>query len=704
MTRLISLLAFAALVAALFFVPEPAPGQLAAAQAGKALYETVEGPGEDRPVLWQSLLSTRSCSRRDDGTIELRLAGSLLRIDTTPVDDLIVHEKARQSVVRELRAIAADKTGWFREHFGIDAAEPVTFEIADQRAAGSGEVGLETVVRDGELELGYRFPGEEPVVARITGWFEPSWISILPPLVAIFLAILFRMPVLSLFSGVLLGSILVLHAAGIAAGAALRDGALNVRGYFWDQFIEPERYMIILFVVFMLAMVGVLTKSGGLRGVMDGISKLAGNAKRTQLATYLMGLAVFFDDYANTILVGSTMRPLSDKFKIAREKLAYIVDSTAAPVAGISIFSTWIAFEVSTFSAQLPDAGLAPSDGYAVFMQTLPYRFYCLFTLVFVGLLVITGRDFGPMLTAQKRAANGKILRDGAKPLVGKAATDLAHDPSVTPRARLALVPLITFVTVTLFEIVRVGSNGFAMSLSEVFTIEGMTAILYGGSGSRPLMLGALAGLIVASLMAFGAGLRGQIPSAAWATLRSMGIAIVILYLAWMIGAVCGDLGTASYLSVLLQEHLPAILLPVILFGLSGLVAFSTGSSWSTMTILLPLVVGLAYQLGEGHEIGGALLVVISIGAVLEGAIFGDHCSPISDTTVMSSIASASDHIDHVRTQMPYAITTMLVALVVGYFPAAFLGMNPFISLALGVAVLAGIVLIYGKRPEQANA
>jgi Na+/H+ antiporter NhaC len=144
---------------------------------------------------------------------------------------------------------------------------------------------------------------------------------------------------------------------------------------------------------------------------MNQIAGLARDARKTQMATWLMGLAIFFDDYANTILVGSTMRPLSDRFKVAREKLAYIVDSTAAPVAGVSILSTWIAFEVSTFSAQLPDAGLAPADGYAVFLQTLPFRFYSWFTLIFVGLNVFTGRDFGPMLAAERRARAGKVLR-----------------------------------------------------------------------------------------------------------------------------------------------------------------------------------------------------------------------------------------------------------------------------------------------------
>jgi Na+/H+ antiporter NhaC len=424
-----------------------------------------------------------------------------------------------------------------------------------------------------------------------------------------------------------------------------------------------------------------------------------------------MGLAIFFDDYANTILVGSTMRPLTDRFKVAREKLAWIVDSTAAPVAGVSIFSTWIAFEVSTFSAQLPDAGLSTSDGYGIFLQSLPYRFYCLLTIFFVGLVVCTGRDFGPMLKAERRARSGQVLRPGAVPLVSSSATELKPAPGMRPAAIVAMLPLLTFVIATIGLILNTG-GAFSMG-SAFFTIEGVTQVLYDGSGSGPLMWGSLIGLLLALGMGVSRGLK--LPAAldaAWRSLRAMGVALVILYLAWMVGAVCGDLGTAAWLSLTLSDSLPYVVLPTALFLLAAMVAFSTGSSWSTMTILLPLVVGLAYQLGSlGAPLGvdptilGQGLVVLSIGAVLEGAIFGDHCSPISDTTVMSSIASASDHVDHVRTQAPYAILIMLSSMLMGYLPCALLlhrgwSWLPWASLGVSMAVLTGLVFLFGRRAD----
>jgi Na+/H+ antiporter NhaC len=445
---------------------------------------------------------------------------------------------------------------------------------------------------------------------------------------------------------------------------------------------------------------------------MERLAVLARDARRTQIATWLMGLAVFFDDYANTVLVGSTMRSLADKFRVSREKLAYIVDSTAAPVAGISILSTWIAFEVSTFSPSLPDAELGSNQGYAIFLQTLPYRFYCILALVMVALVAFTGRDFGPMLKAERRVRGGQLLRDGAVPMVGEAATRLSTATGVTVRASTAIVPLALFVA-TVLGYILVAGGAFELG-ARFFTLEGVTFVIGNGSGNAPLMYGSLVGLIAASLLA----MRVKLPLreallAAFDSLRSMGVAIAILYLAWSLSAVCAVIGTATFLSVSLGDALPWMILPATLFMLSGAIAFATGTSWGTMTILLPLVVGLAYTLGydsiealhgmEAQRAAGLALVVISIGAVLEGAIFGDHCSPISDTTVMSSISTACDHFDHVRTQAPYALLTMTVALVCGYFPATFLGWNPFFCLGLGVVALVLFPRVYGKRADDAE-
>ena len=717
MIRIAALLAFVALVGALVFVPGVSPSRLATKQGGDLVKATIQVPGPDGTMIdramWEDILESDAVV---DGTDEdgfhrrvLRLGGSRYLTNLRregEMHDPLWHSEVGKSVIRELRAIVA------KNDLDID--------IEAYKKPDPEGFNLLAVVEKGSYKLTATI-GKTPISEREIERSKISKLSLLPPLVAIFFAILLRRPVIALFSGVWVGAFLVRWLAGDQGLSSAATSLTDVFSkYLAGQLRDQARTEIVVFVVFMLAMVGIITKAGGIKGVMNRIAGLARDARKTQIATWFMGLSIFFDDYANTILVGSTMRPLADKYKVAREKLAYIVDSTAAPVAGVSILSTWIAFEVSTFSAQLPDAGLGPNEGYAIFLQTLPFRFYCWFTLIFVGMIVWTGRDFGPMLTAERRARGGKILRDGATPLVGKAATELEAKDGVDARASTALVPLAVFVATTLGTITYTGCKGLgyfaekgsdaAAKLDLMGPLEIATGILYEGSGEKPLMYGAIAGSIIAALLALLRGLGPKdIALASLNSLRAMGVAIVILYLAWMVGSVCEDLNTAAYLSASLTEAIPYIMMPIILFLLAGLIAFSTGSSWSTMTILLPLVVGLSYDVGFAGAPAdieprafGLMLMIISIGSVLEGAIFGDHCSPISDTTVMSSIACASDHVDHVRTQAPYALVTMAVALLCGYLPVTFFQLSPWIALLLGTAVLWMILRIKGQRVDAA--
>ena len=696
MQRTTPIVTLVALALLLWFLPQADETLLAAIDSGTLVAEPCTEPESGLAVaatLGDVLLGEGVLEEPAEpgGDPVLRLRG--FRLQAAQAVDLDLHQEMMDSIVRHLRS------------HGAEMESPVEFQVVEDLRSDSNGLLFEGQQGEQGLSLTVTLPGGGLVQAKKSEWRPPTRLSLLPPLVAIALAILLRKPVPALLAGVFAGSILARTHGGESFLSALFPGSIDVgRKYIWNEVVDTDRMMIVSFVIFMLAMVGVVTRAGGIQGLMDRIARLASDARKSQIATWLMGLVIFFDDYANTILVGTTMRPLTDRFKVAREKLAYIVDSTAAPVAGISILSTWIAFEVSTFSTQLPSAGLATGDGYAVFLQTLPYRFYCLFTLFFVGLVVFTGRDFGPMLKAERRARAGQLLREGAKPMVGKEATDLAPAPHVRPRSAVAIWPVLTFVLATLGIILKDGDALGHWRAGDLFTIEGATAVLYDGSGFAPLMWASLAGYVLALILGAVVGLGPrEMLSASWSSLRSMGIGLAILYLAWSIGSICSDLGTAAYLSSILDNALNPLMLPLVLFLLSGFVAFATGSSWSTMTILLPLVVGISFRLGESVELGGYMLMVISIGAVLEGAIFGDHCSPISDTTVMSSIASASDHIDHVRTQTPYALVTMVVAMVCGYLPATILGLSPWLSLILGCAVLTGILFLHGQKADPAT-
>ncbi len=698
---LIALVCILAL-AAVQLLPAADPARLAAQNAHAVLAERVgpapaEGAADERPTLADLMLDGPAVIERSGERATLAIFGVGFESDV-PSEDLTVHYHARRSLIRGLREAAAERD----LSLAVEGEEGPT-----AKSQGTGaSFGVRHDSARGALIVEVTQPGGARQRAELVGWTPPERSSLYPPLVAILLAVVFRRPVLALFSGVWVAMVLERLQSGSGIGRALAASLPDfATRSLWPQLADPDKLLIIGFVIAMLSMVGVMTRSGGIRGLVDSVARFARGARSTQVATWIMGLVVFFDDYANCILVGTTMRPLSDRFRISREKLSYLVDSTAAPVAGISIFSTWIAYEVSTFAPQLPAAGLSSDQGYAVFIESLPFRFYCIFTLVLAGLIVWSGRDFGPMLAAERRArTTGQLVRDGGSPMVGDAATHIEPAPGVTPRAYRAIVPMLVFIGVTLLEILRVGNAAHPGLWDEpsIDFVRKVTLVLADGESSRAILIGSTGGFLVSCILAFFAGAVAAIPGAIATTIRNMGIAVAILYLAWMIGTACDELGTASYLTELLGDRLSPPLLPTLLFLLSSAIAFATGTSWGTMSILLPLVVGLSYTLGERDPaLGGYTLMLLSIGAVLEGSIFGDHCSPISDTTILSSTACAADHIDHTRTQMGYALTAMGVAVTCGYFPCAFLGWSAAAALALGVGALLMIVFVFGRKSDS---
>ena len=533
------------------------------------------------------------------------------------------------------------------------------------------------------------------------GGESAGWLTLLPPVLAIALALLFRQVVPALLGGIWVG-------AWIVHGDPFVGFLRSVDKYAVESLADPDRAKIVMFTLLLGGMVGVVSKSGGTQGLVNALTPYATNSRRGQAVTWLLGVLIFFDDYANTLLVGNTMRPVTDRLRISREKLAYIVDSTAAPVASIALVSTWIGYEVSLIGQSLKEVGI-DTDPYAIFLQSLPYNFYPVLALVF-GILVATSlRDFGPMLRAERRAAGGKVLGDNAVPLAdfdGKALTPAEGKPqrwfnAVIP---VALVLIVTFLALWLTGRASLAADGDPAGSASLFSlgVQGVGSVFSAGSAYDALMYGAFTGSITALLLAVGQGvLRLGQGLAAWIDgMKSMMNAMVILILAWGIGAVCSDLNTANFLVAQLSDSLNPGLLPALVFILAAATAFATGTSWATMSILIPLAVPTAVGISAsaGLDASSAHRILLgAVSAVLAGALFGDHCSPISDTTVMSSMSSGCDHVDHVRTQLPYALTVAGVALVVGYVPAGF-GVPPWIGLILGSAVLYGILRFAGRR------
>ncbi len=526
--------------------------------------------------------------------------------------------------------------------------------------------------------------------------------SLFPPLLAILLAFLLQNTLLSLSMGVLAGCFML-----VPDGASFLNAfEILFHDILWEHILLDSFHAYILgFVILLSSCIAVLTRMGAIEGMVQALVRYAKTSRSVQAVAYFLGLAIFFDDYANTIVVGNSSGPLFDRLKVSRVKLAYIVDSTAAPMAGIAALSTWVAFQVSTYSPMLPAIGLPAESGYAIFIETIPYRFYCMMALVMVGMVIWSRRDFGPMLQAEARARHG--FDDRLEP-EQDSWTKVDRAPWTKPRWENGLIPLLTLIGVTAGRIFHLGwqelSPGAIANLQSEGVLVLLREVLANADSARAIFDGSLAALSVAGLIAL---VRRQLSPADVLNTSVRGSfdlvkdGVLILILAWSIGKVCVDLDTAGYLVAVAQNVVAPAWLPIILFMTACFVAFATGSSWTTMAILQPNVVVLADRLGENSELGSHLMLLMCIGAVLEGAIFGDHCSPISDTTILSSTASRCQHMEHVRTQAPYAIVCAGAALILGYVPSCFFGAPPIVSIGLGITALALVVRSFGKRAED---
>lgn len=537
---------------------------------------------------------------------------------------------------------------------------------------------------------------------------EPGWLSLLPPLVAIALALITREVILSLFAGIWLAALLVVGFNPVTATTH------SLSEFVLAPLADTDHIAIVLFSLMLGGMVGVITKSGGAQGVVEVLRPYATTRKRGQFFAWLSGLIIFFDDYANTLIRGNTMRPMTDELRISREKLSYIVDSVAAPIAIMAPISTWVGFEISRIgdslratAEQTTDPALqaqllaGAQNPFNVFLHSIPYLFYPIFAMALVLMIALTGREFGPMLAAERRAARGDgVFRPGATLAADVDGSLGSAAPGVPHRWYNAIIPIATVVVVALIALYHTGAQALEDQPHTIRNIIGEA------DPFNSLLWASFIGGVVAMFMAVAQRIMSMKEALeAWiAGMRSMLLAMVILVLAWGLGAATGALGTGPYLAALLGDTLPLWALPVLTFVIAAATAFATGTSWGTMAILFPVVVPLAVAMGAGVGFAGGDDYTILLGAIssiMAGSVFGDHASPISDTTVISSMASACDHIDHVRTQLPYALLAAAVAMLVGDLPTALWGVNPLVSIALGLVLIFVVLRLIGRPVEE---
>ena len=522
----------------------------------------------------------------------------------------------------------------------------------------------------------------------------PLWMSILPPLVAIVMALLIKEVISSLFVGILTGTFLMALYGGASPASALGGGLLRVVDtYVVGSLFDADHVTIVVFTMMIGGMVRIITANGGMQGVVNWLSRRARGPRSGQLMTFFMDLCIFFDDYSNTLVVGNTMRPIADKLKVSREKLAYIVDSTSAPVVAVAFVTTWIGAELSYIQDGISAIGLEAS-AYSVFFHSLAYSFYPFLTLGFVLMIILSGRDFGPMLKAERKARMTSAME-----------TEMANSVSKPAHIIDALIPLLVLIFGTIIGLV---ATGYDVSIwNEVGTgfFSKLSSTIGSANSYKALLWASLASLLTAIVMTL---LRGNLTFAKIMEemvegFKSMFNAVLILTMAWSIALVTKDMHTAEFVSQLLvQWSLSPMVVPVLTFVLAALIGFSTGTSWGTMAILYPLILPSSWLLcqEQGLSLEASMPLFYNVVAsVLAGSVMGDHCSPISDTTIMSSLASSCNHMQHVKTQMPYALTVGGVAVLLGVLPTA-LGLPSWAAFLMGFVVLWLIVRLVGKKIE----
>ena len=557
-----------------------------------------------------------------------------------------------------------------------------------------------------------------------------GWISLLPPLVAIVLALVTRRAVPSLLMGIFCGAMIT--NGGDPIGSLVDFCEIHL----WPTLADPGKLRIFSFTILMGAMIGVISRSGGMLGLIQLVSPIAKTRRGGQLTTWMLGLVVFFDDYANTMLLGGTLRPLCDRLKISRQKLAYIVDSTAAPMASLTVLSTWVAIEVDYIAEGLEEVdGASTTRAMELFIASIPYRFYAILALLMVPLIALWGRDFGPMLQAEQECQDETQSQEDHP-----AAADPLTEPSRPTSFWVAAVPIAITILVVIVLLYTTGKSAMGEGADGPISLRD---ILGNADSSLALQYGALAGLVaVGSICLIGKLLTvQQIKEASVGGIKVVLPAIVILWTASALSrltgskSVDGQTGTSfefqdhrlytgqfvaeSILSSAQSsqadgsvetspaaaDEIPLVvrLLPTIIFLLAAALSFSTGTSFGTMGLLMPMSLTLAAPLIaslptelSGGDVLTHPLMLATIASVLSGAVFGDHCSPISDTTILSSQACGCDHIAHVLTQMPYAITGGAVAVLLGTLPIGWgIGWGWLLLIQLGFVM--AVVATFGK-------
>jgi len=502
----------------------------------------------------------------------------------------------------------------------------------------------------------------------------PDWTSLAPPLMALLIAIIMRSIFPALFIGIWTGAWLTL-------GGGLNNVALSFVNVFDKNILESlynrDRLMVICFTLMIGGFITLLSANGGMRGILNAVKHYTKTPKSGQAAISGLGFIFFFDGIANALLIGKTMQPVVDRLRVSREKLAYIVDSTSAPLASIAIASSWIGYEISLIQGVGEGLQNFPENAYAVFLQSIKYSFYPILTIILVWTIAVTGKDFGPMLKAEQKARRSKNTPQQSK--------NERTDKSYILNAALPITVLLITLAMVMW------TSGTGASFQEIMgSSDSFKALMWSSF---------LATICAGGIALFRRHLKFDEILASWIKgVQMTVVSLLVLILSWSLADVTQGLRAADFLVSFIGDDISAVIIPVVVFLVASVTAFSTGTSWGTMAILLPLTIPLVWSSALADP-SLYYLLPATVAAIINGATFGDHCSPISDTTIISSLASGCDHLEHVRTQAPYAIFTALLAIAciipVGY------GVPWWLCLSLAISALILFVKYVGKSADD---
>jgi len=460
---------------------------------------------------------------------------------------------------------------------------------------------------------------------------EYSWLSVIPPLFAILLAIKTRQVFLSLFLGILVGWIIV------SGGNVFSGIELSIQSII-DVFKDAGNTRVIIFCALVGSLIALTQANGGVQGFVDLIQKknIVTSRKRATVFSFFVGCIVFIESSISCLVTGTIFHPIFEKFKISREKLAYICDTTSSPICILIPLNAWGAYVISLLEKE------NVNDPVSIFLGTIPLNFYAILSVIFAGFIAFSFKDFAVMKKAEKRSLDlGKTISDGATPMISEEVASLKPKKGIAHRSINMIIPIAVMI--------------FMMPVSLYITGHGN---ITSGSGSTSVLWSVIAAIVFAGIISLAQRIL-SLKEVMDNTLKGISALVplaILMVLAFSIGDTCRTLGTGVYVASLSRELLnPSVIAPI-LFITSAFISFSTGTSWGTFAIMIPIAVPTAIYSDASLS--------LSVAAVLSGSVFGDHCSPISDTTIVSSMASVCDHIDHVRTQLPYALSMGAIAAV----------------------------------------